>query len=49
MYEYSIYNKETKEEDIIYGYDLRDALRRRGLVEMWESGLIDCWHIEYVD
>lgn len=31
MYEYTIYNMDTKAEDIIYGYNLKDACRRHDL------------------
>lgn len=31
MWEYSIYNRGTNQQDIIFGYDLADAFRRAGL------------------
>jgi hypothetical protein len=40
MYEYGIYNTETKEQNIIFGYTFNDACRRAHLDP-------DLWDIDY--
>lgn len=45
MYEYDVYNIHTKERDILFGYDFKDACRRVGYnPEDWNY-----WHCIYVD
>lgn len=46
MYEYTIYNPNTKEEEIIFGHSLEDAFRR--YPELNPSEWI-CLMREYID
>lgn len=45
MYEYHIYNENTKEEKIIFGYCPADAFRRSKL----DSAEWTVWLTEYID
>lgn len=45
MYEFDIINKATNEENIIFGYDKKDAFRRYNLnISEWEV-----WMVTYID
>ena len=45
MKEFGIYNVKTKEEKIVFGYSLKDALDRYGL----DSAEWETWYCEYLD
>ena len=46
MWEFGLYHKVTKEENIIFGYNLTDSFRRHPELDPTEW---TCWYHEYVD
>ena len=50
MWEFTIYDRETKEEDIIMGYSFKDAMKRCGITEEEvKSGKIVLLRQDYMD
>lgn len=49
MYEFEILDKTTGEHDFIYGYDWKDAIRRRRLEDKVAAQQIVCLYKEYID